>query len=488
MRARALLLALSLLSVFAAARVASGEVGLGEWAGRRTALSPAGGEERLGGGRALGGGAGLAAQATEKAIPAQVVDFTPDAIGVRTFPTTDYTDLEIGPREATTDWRVISGTGNAAEIWITATSKGRILDLGGRYVNYSDDYGQTWKSVRPLEPLINAEGSVLGAPNGDVVAVTWDPYSGDRVLTYKYNAAEDRWYYMYNLLHTPFWDRPGIDVVPGDFTDLLGARVPYITFINGFPHDPWQYSTDGIHYPHISSRSRDASSTTPISTWLDVEPAPMLDWVQAATPLDQSLIPPFAPLGDGRAWSRSGNTNYIFTSSDMKWHRFSFPDDEILTGALQVDSRGWLHNVAAVAGGFQYRTSTDGGRTWSTIEVEGVSPGDFRANAAAGVAAVWAIKGTQDLVYKFDITEPEPELIRKYVVGLGDDCRCQGIGFYGIQGGHRFDFSSIAIFPDGRVAVSFMDSQTKMKFPTLGLDVVAPALAVELDTHLPAPG
>jgi hypothetical protein len=434
----------------------------------------------------------------EVGLPARVVDWEPSSLEVRSFATTDYTDPEAGPRQGTTAWRTVGSTGNAAELWFTIARGGRILDLGGRYVNYSDDQGLTWKSVRPQEELVNAEGSVVQAPNGDIVAITWDPYSGDRVLSYKYTAAEDAWYYMYQPLHTPFWDRPSIEVVPGDFTDRLGNRVPYITFTNGFPHDPWQFSYDGLNYTEISSPARHRGPA--ISSWLDVEPDPMFDYIQPNNALDQGLIPKFAPLGGGRAWYQ----NLMFTASDMQWHPWTFPGGGTIPGALQVDSRGWLHNVFRTGGGFTYRTSTDGGRSWNSLAVQGGAAGDFRANGAAGVAAVWAINGRQDLAYKIDISTPQPRLLRRYVVGLGDDVRSGGIGFYGLTGGHRFDFSSIGVFPDGRIAVVFMDSKTKMPFPTLGnaatcaikdippqpvgqspCEVVGPQLAIELETTVP---
>ncbi|HEX2241508.1 MAG TPA: hypothetical protein VHJ82_10270 [Actinomycetota bacterium] len=410
----------------------------------------------------------------EAGLPAQVVDFEPYSIGNKTYKTTDFTK---GTREAQTKWRVISGTGNAAEIWITTMSDGRLFDLGGRYINYSDDKGLTWKSVRPLEPLVNAEGSVLGAPNGDVVGVTWDPYSGDRVLTFKYSAGEDTWYYMYNVLHTPFWDRPGIDVLPGKFTTPTGETVPYITFINGLPHDPWYYSYDGLHYNNVSSFQADKQMTEPISEWANVKPNKAFDYIQP------HYYFPFTPLGGGKAITGT-NTHSMFSAEDMRWHDFTLPNGKSFDGVTQTDSRGRLHTVVNTGDGFFYRMSTDGGRTWETLKVKGGFAGDFRANAAAGVAGVWALLKQQDLVYKIDISGDKPKLIREYVVGLGDDCRCGGVGFYGASGGHRFDFSSIVVFPDGKVGVSFMDSTTLMPFPTLGLEVVAPALAIELDTKL----
>jgi hypothetical protein len=431
----------------------------------------------------------------EVGLPARVVDYTPTSTGVRTFPSTDYTDPAAGPRQGTTDWRVVGGTGNAAELWFTVAKTGRILDLGGRYVIYSDDQGKTWKAVKPTEELVNAEGAVIQAPNGDIVAITWDPYSGDRILTYKYNAAEAKWYYMYQPLHTPFWDRPMIDVVPGPFTDPTGAAFPYLTFVNGLPHDPWQYSYDGLNYPGVSSPSRDRGPA--VKSWLEVQPDPMRDYTQILT---DGLFNPFVPLEGGKAWSR----NLIFSGQDMKWHPWTTPEGETISGKLQIDSRGWLHNVVGGGSGFTYRTSTDGGRTWNELDVEGGNAGDFKANGAAGVAAVAAAKGSskgvQDLVFKIDISTPQPKLIRTYLVGDGDDNRSGGVGFYGVSGGHRFDFSNVGIFPDGRLAITFMDAKTKMPFPTLSnaatcaikdiqsspCEVVAPQMAIEMDTTIPA--
>lgn len=425
----------------------------------------------------------LVAAATLAAVPdaqggpvglqAQVVAFAPDSIGERTYPTLDYANPKTGPRQATTTWRVVTGTGNAAELWLAITGGGRLLDLGGRYVNYTDDRGLTWSSVRPLEPLANAEGAIVAAPNGDVVGVTWDPYSGDRVITYKYEAAEDRWYYTYDLLHTPFWDRPGIQVVPGPLETPDGT-VPYISFINGFPHDPWYYSTDGLNYTNVSSLSLDRARTQPITQWLDVEPDPALDWIQP------NVYFPLAALGAGRALDPYGS---FFSPDDLRWHTFSLPGGGGVGGIVQIDGLGRLHRVIDRYREFDYAISADGGRSWESITIEGAAPGDFRANAAAGVAAVWGLDEEQDLVFKIDISTDEPRLLRRYAVGLGDDCRC-GRYTYSAQGGHRFDFSSIGIFPDGRVAVSFIDSTTTMPFPTLGQRVVAPALAVELDTTL----
>lgn len=410
-------------------------------------------------------GGGAAAQTA--GIPIDPIPFEPSGMSQATYEVIDYTGDE--PVHTTADFRIVNGTGNAAELWLTTTEEGRIYDLGGRYLNFSDDEGVTWQSVQNVEGMINGEGSVAVAPNGDVVGITWDPYSGDRVFAFKYDKAADQWYYQMNPFHTPFWDRPGIDVVPGPFDTPLG-EVPYITFINGFPHTEWWYSLDGLNYVVPTSLVADPMRTDEVEAWLDVQPAAHLDWIQS------NQYFPFAALGGGNAI----HGDLFWSGQDMAWHDFSLPDGAPLTGMTHTDSLGRFHNVRSVGGGTLYRMSDDGGRTWSEALVEGVRPGDFRANAAVGVAAVAAEEGTQDVVLKFDISGDEPVLTHRYDVGLGDDCRCQGVGFYGLNGGHRFDFLSISILPDGRFVSSFMDSTTIMPFPTLGQEVVAPALAVEL--------
>jgi hypothetical protein len=114
------------------------------------------------------------------ALQAQVVDIQ-RPVSVQTYKTINPGTGAVGTQR----WRVIQGTGNCCENYLTSTSSGRLYDFGGSYLNYTDDRGLTWKSVRPLEPLVNGEGTVDVAPNGDVIGVEWDPYSGDHLLNYK---------------------------------------------------------------------------------------------------------------------------------------------------------------------------------------------------------------------------------------------------------------------------------------------------------------
>jgi hypothetical protein len=46
------------------------------------------------------------------------------------------------------------------------------------------------------------------------------------------------------------------------------------------------------------------------------------------------------------------------------------------------------------------------------------------------------------------------------------------------------DFQTVTILPDGRIALSFLDSTTTSVSPTSGQARISPALAIELDTTL----
>ena len=158
-------------------------------------------------------------------------------------------------RAGTTTWRIVQATGNCCENYLTSSADGRLHDFGGTYVNYSDDRGLTWTSVRPLTPLVNGEGTIGLAPDGDVAGVGWDPYSGDHLQAFKYEAETGRWLYTETPIHQPFYDREWVLVVPGPFT-IDGQTVPYITFLKGgYPSkELWYWSTDGLNYVQVSSK------------------------------------------------------------------------------------------------------------------------------------------------------------------------------------------------------------------------------------------
>ncbi|MBI4260815.1 MAG: hypothetical protein HY658_09655 [Actinobacteria bacterium] len=432
-----------------------------------------------------------AAQVVDTSIAARIVVIEPP-VSEETYPAVDY-GRKSGPKDdrfATTSWRVVEETGNCCENYLTSTSDGRLLDFGGRFVNYSDDRGLTWRSVRPLTPLANGEGAIVAAPGGDVLGVEWDPYSGDHLQSYKFEADTGQWLYTEMPLHQPFYDREWISVVPGPVT-IDGETHEYVSFVKGgFPwKEPWFYSTDGLNYQAITSKDAEtvlsgAAVEGPLPTASD----PLLDWAQPNTNGEMAALGGSGLLAGPDLLNRW----YVYQGERDEWSTFTFPDGTSPEGIFQADSAGRIHNVVSRDNGasFDYRISSDGGATWKVTPVElpdnhAIEEIDFRANLAAGIGAV-AMRASdfvndtdQDLVYKFDITGPGARLVRLHEVGLGDVNSTGGFG-----NDVRMDFQSVTVFSDGRVAVTFLDSTTTMHHPVHGTEGPAPAIAVELGTAL----
>jgi hypothetical protein len=419
-------------------------------------------------------------------LPAKVVPIAPP-VSTATYPAVDYgkTTSARDDRYAKTTWRVVEQTGNCCENYLTTTPGGRLLDFGGSYINYSDDRGLTWRQVQPLAPLVNGEGAIVVAPDGDVLGVEWDPYSGDHLQTYKYEADTQQWQYNETPLHQPFYDREWISVVPGPVT-VGGQTYPYVSFVKGgYPtKEIYLYSTDGLTYTDITSKAAQqiltgATTQGPLATTA----AAANDWIQPntgghMTPLGRSDVLAGPDLSS--EWA-------LFHGATFGWSSYRLPDGSQPQGLFQVDSAGRVHDVipASDRASFDYRISTDGGATWQSVTVPlprdlTIEEMDFRANRSAGVAAVaihtqnQATFNDQDIVYKLDITTDTPFVKRLYRVGLGDAGATAGVG-----NDVRFDFDTVAVFADGRVAVSFIDSTT-----TDSGGGISPAAAIELDTKL----
>jgi hypothetical protein len=423
----------------------------------------------------------VAAQVPPGGLPATVVGFSPQVENV-TYPSIDYGKKPTAQddRHATTTWRMVHGTGNCCENYLTVTSAGRLLDFGGTYVNYTDDRGLTWRQVQPLTPLVNGEGGIVAGINGDVLGVGWDPYSGDHLQAYKLDGATGQWKYTEMPLHQPFYDREWISVVPGPIT-INGQTYPYVSFIKGATpwKELWFYSTDGLTYTDITSKAVDEMlSGAATQGALPTAARASSDWTQANTNGGMTNLGGGRLLADGdlqTTWS-------LFDGSAFAWSAYTEPDGTDPEGRFQVDSAGRIHNVVPSADGsaFDYRISADGGVTWQSVTVplprsHTIEEWDFRANKAAGVAAV-AIhaqnltRGTdQDLAYKLSIATGTPVLKQAYVVGLGDQNSTAGV-----TNDVRMDFQTLAIFPDGRIAMSVLDSTTNEE----------PALVIEQGTNV----
>ncbi|MFN2388766.1 MAG: hypothetical protein ABR575_04065 [Actinomycetota bacterium] len=416
-------------------------------------------------------------------IDAQVVDAGFESYRA-SFPVVEYGGRG-GARRGTTRWRVVEQTGNCCENYLTSAKDGRLFDFGGTYLNFSDDRGATWKSVRPLEPLVNGEGAVVMAPGGDVVGVQWDPYSGDHLLTFKYEAAEERWLYNEMPLHQPFYDREWVGVVPGPVT-FGSITAPYVSFIKGaYPSkEAWYLSFDGLNYAQVSSKEAERLLGESFDGYPQIKATPDFDWIQPNTNMG------LAALGAGRAiaspdWPFEGGDWSIFDGETRRWSGFTFAEGVRPQGRMQVDSGGRLNNLIPGGHRFVYRISSDGGRTWRSTTVRlpkgtAIEEVDFRANKQVGIAAV-AVHAHDsdtnkdvDLLYKLDIRRARPVLTRFYRVGRGDINSAAGLG-----AAIRFDFETVTILPDGRIAMSFQDSTGLAASRVTGQEQIWPSLAIE---------
>ena len=423
-------------------------------------------------------------------LEATVVPVQREAVK-RSYPSIDHGSLP-GPeddRQGTTKWRHVASTGNCCENYLTATRQGRLLEFGGTYVRISDDRGLTWKQVQPLTPLVNGEGTVVMAPNGDILGIGWDPYSGDHLQSFKYEAFSGKWFYNELPLHTPFYDREWITVVPGPFS-IDGQTVPYISFLRGgYPSkELYLWSSDGLDYTEASSKFIDGNGQTPVNKWLTTKPDPSFDWIQ---PNSNTGL---TPLGGGAVLARPDQGGWaLLDPATLTWKPYRYGNGQTPQGRHQVDSAGRIHNVIAGGNSFDYRISSNGGETWNTLRVQlpaglSIEHWDFRANKNAGVAAVvvHAAKAggvaDQDLAYKLDIRTDQPALKRSYTIGLGDVNSTAGV-----QNtlGSRLDFETVTILPGGTIAISFLDSTTWVIDYRTGerREAPAPNIAIALESY-----
>jgi hypothetical protein len=429
-------------------------------------------------------------------LDATVVPIAPE-VRDAAFPSVDYgnTAKSADDKSATTTWRVVEATGNCCENYLTTSSGGRLYDFGGTYVNFTDDRGLTWKSVRTITPLVNGEGTIAMAPGGDVIGVGWDPYSGDHLQAFKYEADTGRWQYTETPLHQPFYDREWVAVVPGPFT-IDGKTVEYITFLKGgWPSkEAWYYSTDGLNYTQVSSKFVDKTLSGAAPRAVATSTRADADWIQPNTNGGMTPLGNRGVLASGDYVVLSGPSNAWSLFDGEQWVPATLADGSTPSGVFQVDSHGRLHNVIPDGNAFTYRWSADNGATWKSLDLrlpDGLvfEEWDFRANRAAGVAAVLVhaqdtvFGADADVVFKIGIGPKyaAPQLLRRYTVGNGDVNSTAGVG-----SNVRMDFQTVTIFPDGRLAVSFLDSTTNTTGAT-GSVRFSPAVAIEGKTKLRGP-
>jgi hypothetical protein len=387
-----------------------------------------------------------------------------------------------GRRVGSASWRVTKAGGNCCEVLLMATRDGRLVEFGGTYPVVSTDEGRSWTEIAPLAPstsklpnpgpkqIAGGEGTIVQAPGGDIVGIGWDPYSGDRLQSFMYSAKDKKWYYQEAPLHEPFYDREWIAVAKGPFT-IGGQTVPWISMVvSNFHRNIALMSLDGLNYFVPASRDLEAVANGTVKAYLPVKPDADFDYMQEQSQTNVSAVTNGVLSLDKTQTSCTMQT----LRTDGTWTCFAFPNEQEITGSLHTDSRAWLHEVISDGGGdFVYRISKDGGRKWyetpfalpGALEITKPATWDFKVNGRLGLMAIAAHAEKedhtfQDVVMTFDVHGTTPRLKKRYYVGDGNLKSSVGLDAAGTAKGeksYRVDFTSIAILPDGRLAVSFAD-------------------------------
>lgn len=427
-------------------------------------------------------------------VPGLVTDVTARSEIAR-FPVYDATGATV--RDA--HWLVTDAGGSCCGVFVAATPDGRLLELGGPDPVYSDDRGESWHTVVRDVPSLAGEGAISAAPNGDIVGVVADLETGDRLQAVKYDAAAETWAFAEVPLHEPLLERPWFAVVPGPFAVAEGVTVPYVTVVRSDSESgqdsAFSVSLDGLTYAATSDAPAGASFVAGLVTaYLEPASHAILDYVQpnagsGITPLarggfldvrppDDIARPPSEDIPPPGELVGCPATEY---GTDMRWRCTEVPG-HTFGDALVVDSRGWLHEVTATSSEVvEYRSSPDGGRTWSRLDL--VLPNgaivdprmfDVKANGDLGLAVVAAhtfdATNSHDFVFRIDTSAAQPRLVETLRIGAGDRRSQPSTPFDdALDPRQRFDYASVALLPDGTVAVAFDDA---------GHD--SPRLAIEL--------
>ncbi|MCA1824777.1 MAG: hypothetical protein ABR520_03055 [Mycobacteriales bacterium] len=372
-----------------------------------------------------------------------------------------------GRRAGSVRWRVTTSGGNCCEVLVAATKAGRLVEFGGSYPYFSDDQGRTWTRVQPVVPnvLSNGEGTIVMAPGGDIVGVGWDPYSGDRLQPFLYDADTKTWVYSEHPLHEPFYDREWVAVAKGPFT-IAGQTVPWVSMVlSNFSRVIVLVSIDGLNYVEPTERDLDALRNARVEKYLDPRQDDDFDYMQEHAETGLVPLPGGGALSFDNALAPNCGTQIL--TGDGSWACFGLPErDFTIRGALHTDSRGWLHEVQAQGTDLSYRISRDGGRSWRTAEL--ALPGnpaieffDFKAHGKLGLTAIVvharkADEKHQDMVVRVDTKTGTPRLIDTLYVGDGDKSFTSGLDVQD-QNAPRVDFATVAILPDGTIAAGFAD-------------------------------
>lgn len=380
-------------------------------------------------------------------------------------------DGKTGKITGTAKWHWTPTGGNCCEVYVTSTAKGGLLEFGGSLPYTSADRGKTWQQVSFPTPQLNGEGAIVAGPKGDVFGIAWDPYTGDHLQGVKYTAATKKWTVAEAPLKTPVFDREWITYVKGPFA-ADGGQVPFITLVRGgtVTKAVELIATDGVSYTTATDPNLDVSQQTsePVQFPIKVVKNPDADFWQP-NPGTYTL-----PLNAGGVLLMNNSEDDLgadaarLNPTTLKWERVRLAFRP--TGTIRQDSRGWLTMVTQKGAEVEVAVSKNGGVTWgkTTLVLPSTHPRsaqdvDVKVNGALGQAVIAtraddkAGRG-QDVVWRVDISTTKPRLLQGYLVGLGN--AESAIGLVAGAAADRMDFPSIALLPDGRIAVSFQDAST----------------------------
>lgn len=398
-----------------------------------------------------------------------------------------------GKRTGSRTWAVSDVGGNCCETRLATTSRGRLLEFGGTDLLVSEDEGQTWSKVAPKTPLVGGEGDVVAAPNGDIVAVGWDVYGGDRLQSYKYTAATRKWEVGEVLIRSPLFDRPWLTLVPGPLSTTLGT-VPYGVVLEGgiatFGKAVY-FSSDGLRYDEMQVPAVDDALADPVRAPLTTTKNPDADYWGAAAPVGSASL-----AGKGGTYIRVDNGSCPVMRIIPPSTRLVCDSEQPQQSTLRQDSSGALIRTYTLdPERAVLEVSRDAGRTWRAVlitpPVNGVferasadNPKgwfhDLAVNGKLGFAAVMTRVArptstgqslSQDLVAVIDTTTRFPVIREWLFVGVGG-LNTRG-GLDPQYSGPRLDFQTVSILPSGRIATGYMDTTSEG----------GPSIAIEQDVR-----
>jgi len=393
----------------------------------------------------------------------------------------NFTTINLATNETyNTSWAVFNRSkgGNCCEHYLATTHSGWIMNLGGEYPTWSEDRGKNWSQYAPITRPVDGlgEGAIIEAPNGDILANSWYPYTGDKLYSYFYDASTGQWSWQDNQIHAPFYDRSWQCVVPGPI-HYMGQTYPYASLIvsNYWRNSGIGYllSVDGLTYFPFPDPDTADYMGADLTFSLEGNNGTMMDYMiphremYAVSLLNKGglLLPHYFSNGDN-----------AYLDTDLVWHRHKLPEGySIPSNHLVIDSTGAMHSVEKQGTTLIYHLSLDAGKTWTSRNftwptASRIEEWEFKANGALGLAVInMRVQDgdtDKDIVYHIrDYRESlEPDTIT--LLGLGDIDATSGAG-----NDVRFDFASLAILPDGGVVCAFEDSTDADPLFALELEV-----------------